>query len=124
MKSADNTKKIFVYGTLKRGKPLAAMLNGFPKLVDAYLKGYAMYSQGAFPVIVHRPAAACRVWGEVYNLPNATIAVLDRIEGAPYTYNRELVQAWGTGQDSVIPCECYVYQRPVESLALVPNGRW
>lgn len=110
---------IFVYGTLKKNFPnhKCIELSNGKYLGKTFLRGYKMYSLGAFPVIVPYDNILETVQGEVYTVDNLTI--LDRLEGYPHFYNRKIVytifgETWVYFQQTV----------PYDNVGLIDIGVW
>ncbi len=80
-------EKIFVYGTLKRGKSNSGLLRHANYLGDHVTKDkYAMVSLGAFPAVVLH--GDTHIHGEVFEVSEATFKSVDRLEGYPSFYSR------------------------------------
>lgn len=90
--------RIFVYGTLKRGFPnYAAFLN------DACYRGDYVTAI-AYPLVICRPwfvpsllpepGFGYRVSGELFEVDDATLALLDELEGLsqPLGYHRDIIE--------------------------------
>ncbi len=94
---AEGETPVFVYGTLKRGQPNHARLQGARWLGEAWLEGACLYDLGPFPMAI--PAEG-RVAGEVYAVPAEVLPELDAFEGCPRLYQRRWLpladgrQAW------------------------------
>lgn len=74
-------KYLFVYGTLMRGFPRHALLEGVARYVgEGDIRG-RLYDLGEYPGAV--PSGEGAVHGEVYELvrPEEALALLDKIEG-------------------------------------------
>ena len=71
--------RVFVYGTLLGGGPNHRLLRR-SRLVgeDTTADGFALHNLGPFPGMVR--ATAGHVRGEVYEVDDATLAALDRLE--------------------------------------------
>jgi gamma-glutamylcyclotransferase (GGCT)/AIG2-like uncharacterized protein YtfP len=88
---------LFVYGTLKRGQPNHARLQGARWLGEAWLEGACLYDLGPFPMAI---AAEGRVTGELYAVPLEVLPLVDAFEGCPRLYQRHWLpladgrQAW------------------------------
>jgi gamma-glutamylcyclotransferase (GGCT)/AIG2-like uncharacterized protein YtfP len=104
--------KVFVYGTLLTGFGNNGLLRNSKLLGEQVLEGFDMYSLGAYPVIT--PGKG-RVQGEVYEVDDAVLGRLDRLEGYPNFYNRMKVQIDNT--DTWV----YFMENPVKAYA--PHGR-
>ena len=85
--------KVFVYGTLKRGHGNHHFLRGQTFLGEDVIKG-KMFSLGAFPC-VSMATQEQTIHGEVYEVDDNSLARMDRLEGHPTFYKRELVQTGG-----------------------------
>ncbi|WP_028219459.1 gamma-glutamylcyclotransferase family protein [Paraburkholderia oxyphila] len=78
-------KYVFIYGTLRAGEindiNLAAARNGIgqPRLVGRTAVAGHLFDFGAYPGMIADPQAAA-VIGEVYEVDDALVAVLDEIE--------------------------------------------
>ena len=106
------TKKVFVYGTLRQGWGLNRYIQdcGGVLLETTKLKGYKMYSLGGYPAI-NQTTSEDSVVGEVYEFPkdqvDTAFNIMDRIElGAGYRRDRVKV-----GKHDVYT---YVYERGLE----------
>ena len=71
--------KVFVYGTLMQGERASGMLAGSTFKGEFILDDYALYDLGPFPGIKERPGEA--VWGELYDVQDSIIPILDSYEG-------------------------------------------
>jgi gamma-glutamylaminecyclotransferase len=79
--------RVFVYGTLRRGEGNHAFISAATLLGEARtLPRFTLYNLGPFPALV--PEGANAVLGEVYEVDDATLARLDRLEGCPSLYQR------------------------------------
>jgi gamma-glutamylcyclotransferase (GGCT)/AIG2-like uncharacterized protein YtfP len=93
---------IFVYGTLRRGAPMHALLRGAPFVSDAQLRG-RLWHFGAFPGVTDSRSRRDEVRGELFRLPGSEaeradlLDSLDRYEGDAFERAvREVVAADGT----------------------------
>src|SRR5438477_11415216 len=96
MMHAVHPTRLFVYGTLKRGFPGEAHMNGSRFEGPATTgRGYALYDLGRYPAVV--VIGQGTVTGEVYWVTREHLARLDEYEGCPSDYAREsLVLAAGS----------------------------
>jgi gamma-glutamylaminecyclotransferase len=94
------THRVFVYGTLKRGYPNNAMLEGCEFLGEAVtvltykavtVPAYKMVGT-SFPVIMPDPSGK-PVAGELYTVDDATLARLDQLERERRSYDRVMIDA-------------------------------
>lgn len=81
---------VLVYGSLKKGFGNHGCLGDSPMLGTVITPPeYTMYSLGGFPGVVLGGDTA--ISGEVYEVTDATLARLDRLEGVPTFYDRHLI---------------------------------
>ena len=104
------TVKVFVYGTLKRGFRLNPYMENSKFLAEDTLKGFDIYSNGSFPMIVRGQG---EVKGEVFEVPVNLLPILDEIECA---YTRTKVN---THQFKGV--FVYIYNHDVNSLTPLDN---
>lgn len=82
--------KVFVYGTLMRGRGNHAFYLGNQRFLGiAELEGYALYDLGSFPGIIAESAETVR--GELYEIDAQCLSQLDKLEGNGSLYIRESV---------------------------------
>jgi len=94
---------VFVYGSLLAGEHNhARYLDGARFVGGATIAGFTMVSFGGFPAIVAGPHA---VRGEIYEVNDEELVALDRLEGTPHFYTRELVTA--ELDDGALPVHVY-----------------
>ena len=88
---------VFVYGSLKRGEKNHRWLEGASWQGEAELNGVLLHDLGPFPMAVIGEGTAI---GEVYAVEERGLAHLDRLEGYPRLYDRQVLslndgrQAW------------------------------
>jgi len=119
---------VFVYGTLMRGQPNHRVL------VDAGARFVAaaetaeprtLVDLGPYPALLPRHAArdATRVTGELYEIDEEALAVLDEFEGCPDLYTRERIGL--TTETGPTEAWTYVFARPVPRHArVIAGGRY
>ena len=78
---------LFVYGTLKRGYPLGAWLEGSKFLRLGQIAGMKMYDLGPFPCVVPQELGETssrnfgqRILGEIFEVSQETLDLLDEVE--------------------------------------------
>lgn len=79
--------KIFVYGTLKRGKSNHDLMYGYDDVEEGYVNGYKMYTNGYYPLAV-RGDENDIIFGEIFSFnknQENILKKLDMLEG----YNNE-----------------------------------
>lgn len=88
---SDKTR-IFVYGSLKKGYGnYDYFLRNADFVSNAVTKEpYKMYSLGGFPGVVKD--AEVHIKGELYDVDVVQLARIDRLEGHPTFYERELIE--------------------------------
>jgi gamma-glutamylcyclotransferase (GGCT)/AIG2-like uncharacterized protein YtfP len=106
-------KKIFVYGTLKRGYSNHLYLAGQQFLGEARTApGFRLYDLGGYPGMVPHADDRDGVLGEVWAVDANALAHLDGLEGlADGLYRREVVALLPPFADQKI--EAYIYARPL-----------
>lgn len=75
--TGENEILLFTYGTLKRGHYNNKFLDGAEFIGEAIMKGFEMYSNGAYPMIVEGDGI---VYGEVYKVNLEDLLRIDRLE--------------------------------------------
>ena len=89
------TTRVFVYGTLKRGHGNNRLLHGAEFISEAISREeYGFYKAG-IPYVYKSPKDGddpVRVIGELWDVDQPTLAALDRLEGHPTWYRREIIQ--------------------------------
>jgi gamma-glutamylcyclotransferase (GGCT)/AIG2-like uncharacterized protein YtfP len=111
--------RIFVYGTLMSGEPNYRLLTS-SVLVGQVLtaRGYTLYDLGPFPALVCEGRG--RVAGELFEVDDATLALLDRLEGVPTFYTRATL----TLEDRTL-AEAYVLSKgKVRGKLAIASGSW
>jgi gamma-glutamylcyclotransferase (GGCT)/AIG2-like uncharacterized protein YtfP len=83
---------VFVYGTLKRGISNHRLLADSEYICNAYtVDTFKMYTVG-FPIIMPADGPdAWAVYGEVYDVDDATLKRLDGLEAEGIMYDRKLI---------------------------------
>ena len=82
-------KKVFVYGTLKKGGALHGHLENAKFVKEEELSGFEMFNVGWFPAIVKTDNKDSKVKGEVYEVDDNLMSTLDMVEGYPDLYQKE-----------------------------------
>ena len=114
---------VFVYGTLMTGNPLHGALGDSEFVGEASVYG-TLFDTGHYPALTPPVRAGDRVRGEVYDVDDATLAVLDRCEGVNarhperglYKRVERMAVVW-LGWCPLV--WVYEYARPVDDLELV-----
>eukprot|EP01095_Lingulamoeba_sp_RSL-Kostka_P016278 TRINITY_DN7915_c0_g1_i1.p1 TRINITY_DN7915_c0_g1~~TRINITY_DN7915_c0_g1_i1.p1 ORF type:complete len:173 (+),score=42.38 TRINITY_DN7915_c0_g1_i1:244-762(+) len=98
--------KVFVYGTLRKNRPNHHVLNSNNGIANFVSLGRTRIS---FPFVIGGPYntpfvlplknKGNRIFGEIYNVDDEMLAVLDDLEGYPNYYDRWLIEV--TKVDSV-----------------------
>jgi gamma-glutamylcyclotransferase (GGCT)/AIG2-like uncharacterized protein YtfP len=82
--------RVLVYGSLMSGYGNHRFLATARFVGVAHTEPrFTLVSLGAFPALIVGGATSVR--GEIYEVDDATLAALDRLEGVPTFYRRELV---------------------------------
>ena len=126
-KEIDPAKKnphlILVYGTLKRGFPNYALMEGLVAKDDAVLIGsYSTHDPhplvlgpNGIPYLINLPGSGHRVKGEVYAVTDRALALLDDFEGVSIGHYERLkvraVEDDGSGGGATMEAEAYFGHR-------------
>ncbi len=81
--------RLVVYGTLKKGGALHKNMElvNAKFIKEAELKDHRMHDMGWYPAIVESPGDKVKV--EIYEIPDESLSVFDRVEGYPTLYQRK-----------------------------------
>lgn len=84
---------VFVYGTLKSGYALNAMMeNGVFVEKFTLPKSFklSMWDNGSYPMVIQEPNGALitEIQGEIFSVDDDDLRVLDQLEGLGVLYNR------------------------------------
>ena len=109
---------MFVYGTLRRGECRNSVMDAGQFVGKGLLRGFAMLDLGAFPGIVPSTGDGVVV-GEVYEVGDALVRRLDKIEGVPHLYTRD-----GAVLDDGRHVEMYVLRRDAHGCPVIRSGDW
>ena len=127
---------VFVYGTLKRGFRLHDHMEGARFLAAGVLHGHRMHKITWYPAICADPEY--RVYGELFEVDDAILEVLDEVEDRGILYERHLKtvdvlslnhsgsieMSEGSGPISEqIQAFVYIYMHPLED-GLIASGRF
>ncbi len=94
--SKDDNFLLFVYGTLKRDGIRNKAIADQRFIREATTKnGYQLLDLGSFPGLVRVENDGRQIAGELWEINNSKIQMLDKIEGAPTLYRMETVDIEG-----------------------------
>ncbi len=105
--------KIFVYGTLKRGYCNHNFIKSSQFIGNAYIKGYDLYDLKDYPAIIKSTDDECIVYGEVYQISEQTLQLIDQLEDEGDLYNRVQTVANVDGQDILV--STYQYAQDISA---------
>jgi gamma-glutamylcyclotransferase (GGCT)/AIG2-like uncharacterized protein YtfP len=83
---------VFTYGTLMRGLPLSGYLTNSEFIGTTWVTRLSMYSAASYPYIQRSDSAVDAVKGEVYNVSEETLKILDSVENEGSLYRREVIR--------------------------------
>lgn len=111
--------KVFVYGSLRNGQALSYVLESCDCFNRKAItrKEFTLYSLGAFPALVNK--GDTEVVGEVYEVSDEILDLLDRIEGHPHFYTRTPI----TLSDGM-EVQSYLLNNTPIGCKVVKNGDW
>ena len=114
---------VFVYGTLREGeanwRTLLSPAQGCSAKSEPH---FTMRSHGRFPVVEHSGITA--ITGEVFLVDDATLAMLDQLEGHPGWYERIEIDVTLNGGELQ---RAWIYLMPMgeyEQSPVVESGDW
>lgn len=118
----NNTKKIIVavYGSLKRGFYNHRIIESGSFLAEGVVTGFDMFNMGMYPMVI---PGKRKIQVELFEVDVPTFARLDRLEGFPTFYGRQVV----TAQTSYCPVEAWLYvgtKDKVQRCKRVLDGNW
>ena len=106
--------RIFVYGTLKRGGCRSHVLQGQRLLGPARTTAkYRVYDTGSYPALVKADDDGIEIEGELWEVDEACLEVLDSIEGIPTLYDRQPVELQYPAADDN---QTYIYCQSVSDM--------
>jgi len=116
-----NKPRVFVYGTLKRGKSNHGLLAGATYLGTDTVRGpYSMVDLGWYPGVVRLDDSVdSPIVGEVYEVDEPTLHSLDCLEGHPDFYERIKIKTQFKG--------AWLYTLPpswLEDHKVLEDGEW
>ncbi|RUM89035.1 MAG: gamma-glutamylcyclotransferase [Thermodesulfatator sp.] len=117
-KKGLSQRVLFVYGTLRQGQPLHKLLQGANFLGEGRVQGFALYDLGDYPAAC--PQEGGLVWGELYEVPEDIISLLDEVEDE---YCRETVQV-ELLDGGRLQAQMYVFRRSLPESLRIFSGKW
>ena len=112
-------KKVFVYGTLRKGLTWNYLLQSSKFLGIATTKEkYILYAE-EFPFLLENQKEV-QVIGEVYNVNEKTLARLDKLEGHPRFYYRKEIEVL-LNDETIL---AWVYFFPNPKGVVIPSGNY
>lgn len=116
----QNTKLVFVYGSLRRSKGLYSVMANAEFVGKVRTKPkYTMYSLNVFPCIVE--GGKTSIVGELYNISPELEKRLDLIEGVPNLYYKGNVKIKGYSQNILA---YFMKAEKVKGLPIIESGDW
>lgn len=125
---------VFVYGTLKSGQPNNYLIKdetrgngtwiGKAKTNEKY--PLVVASRYNVPYLLHKPGTGQNVEGEIYEVDEALLLILDDLEKHPIYYQRKevgvrlLAQEGDDSNSRIISCHSYFLVQFVETLLELP----
>ena len=110
--------RLFVYGSLKQGFHNAGYLASASYLGDFETQNiYTMYNFGNYPGVTAQGNSA--IFGEVYAVDQIQFAAIDKLEGYPDFYQREIIRtAYGEAWIYIVNASLCINKKTVLS------GQW
>jgi gamma-glutamylcyclotransferase (GGCT)/AIG2-like uncharacterized protein YtfP/lysophospholipase L1-like esterase len=105
--------RIFLYGTLKRGGCRSHVMRGQRFVRESRtIAKYRMYNTGSYPALVE-DEDGLEIEGEIWDVDNDCLRVLDAIEAVPDLYDRKPVSLADSDPEGV---QTYIYRRSVDGM--------
>lgn len=120
---AKDTFLLFVYGTLMSDGSRNGAIADQNFLRKAITKtGYQLLDLGSYPGLVRVEQDGRQIEGELWEIHNSRIALLDQIEGAPVLYRMENVDIEGEERS----VQTYFFKHKINSskAPVIENNRW
>jgi gamma-glutamylaminecyclotransferase len=112
------SQRVFVYGTLKRGRGNHHFLQGQRYIGKGNtLPRYALYDLGGYPGMVETEDQPAAIAGEIWEVDDDCLAELDELESIA---DGEYARVWLRELEAF----AYVYEWPVDSDSRVPGDSW
>lgn len=103
---------LFVYGTLKKGFGANDLLQPATLVAeDVPIRGFSMYSNGSFPMVVKSRNPKDTVYGEIWEIHENTLRRLDSYEGHPHLFVRDYLPSDQIEFSSDLGVWMYYYNR-------------
>jgi gamma-glutamylcyclotransferase (GGCT)/AIG2-like uncharacterized protein YtfP len=110
--------KVFTYGTLRKGCSRNYVLKDSSFLGEATTAAkYSLYSLGSFPALTVDGKTS--VLGELYEVSDEVLDLLDRIEGHPNFYTRSMVEI-SNGEEVY----AYFLDGEFDNCSFIESGDW
>ena len=119
--------KVFVYGTLLEGEHNHSLMNGAQCLDGVRLDGAKMFDVGYFPCIVDSGNPHQTVYGELYEISDETLMVLDDLESEGRMYERREVTVVSCEPDSTEKTTAWAYfwlRGSTHRMSPIDSGQW
>ena len=118
-------QRVFVYGTLKRGFRLHHNMREARFLGTGFVDGFAMYRVEWYPAIIETQDQPGRIFGEVFEVNDDTLAILDEVEDRGILYERFTRQVQMlSGLEGTVEALLYVYLDSIEGQERIHTGRF
>lgn len=124
---------VFVYGTLKRGQSNQQVMSGARFAAPALsVQAWKLVALQHYPALV-RESGPARIVGELWEVPQEMMAMLDRFEEVPELYTRHEIEVECLAADTASGLAAgarllaHAYFMPAGMAAAgreVMNGRW
>ena len=117
--------KVFVYGTLKRGFPNFAYMDGATFVADATtVDAYPLVVGGLWftPYLIPEKGVGHQVKGELWDVPDRMMPALDELESThlPNGYRRQRIPIMPVGARE--PVSAWAYFRERRHIAVIHTG--
>ncbi len=117
----QETLRVFVYGTLRKGQYNHYLLNKARFIKDTRVDGFQMYSRGFFPFLYEGEGS---IIAELYEINQRIFFSLDLLEGYPHHYQRKIVSDVNGDEAWIYYFENRNNERYMSNGSYIESGDW
>lgn len=116
---------VAVYGTLRKGQPNHFLLKNAAYIETIKIPKLKMHDFGAFPFCTNKDTTEQdTITAEIYHVDKQTLAALDRLEGHPSFYTRELVNCTNKNGERIAFIYLINKDNSIKNTNRILSGDW